>query len=332
MNKLELSTISIIKLIALIIGIWLLILLHKIFALLFIVMIIVTALEPIVSWGIRYRIPRALSTTVIYLLIIGLVSLIIYLIIPPIVVEIKNLAHTLPTYSSQYNIIYDIVVNNSTNWQSHIETITKQLSQLSGGFYNTTISIFGGVASFLTVLVLSFYSLVDKEGLNKFLLSFIPEKNQTTVVSLVSKISAKLGQWLRGQIAISLIMGVTIFLLLIIAGVPYALTIGVIAAILEIIPIIGAVVTGVLAVCVALIYTSWVKALIVLGIYIIIQQLESHYLIPKIMSKAVGLYPTIIIVALLIGSALGGMFGAILAIPITTTLIVAYRELINNHN
>ncbi|EKD56759.1 MAG: hypothetical protein ACD_58C00097G0001 [uncultured bacterium] len=330
MNKFELSTMSIIKFIAVIVGFYLLYTLREIAVLLFIVMIIVTALEPIVSWAEERKIPRVLSAIIIYSLVISLLSLIVYLIIPPIVLEIKNFAYTLPSYTSQFNVIYNFVIESSAKWQGSIETISKELSQLTGGVYNSTVAIFGGVASALTVLILSFYSLVDKKGLNKFLLSFVPQKNQNLITDLTNKISNKLGKWLRGQIAISIIMTAVVFIFLTIAKIPFALTIGVIGGLLEIVPIIGAVVTGTLAVGVALIYTTWIKALIILIIFIAIQQFETNYIVPKIMSKAVGLYPAVIIVAMLIGATLGGIFGAILAIPLTTTLIVTIQEFQNN--
>lgn len=331
MNKFELSTMSIIKFIAVILGFYLLYMLREIAVLLFIVLIIVTVLEPLVSWGVSKKIPRTLATIIVYISVLSILSYLIYLIIPPIIVEIKNFAYTLPSYSSQFDFIYKIVIETSSNWQSSIETISKELTQLTGGVYNTTIAIFGGLVSALTVFVLSFYTLVDKKGLNQFLLSFVPEKNQKKVVDLFSKITSKLGKWVRGQIAISLIMGLVIFLFLSIANIPYALTIGVIAGLLEVIPIIGATITCLLAVGVTLIYTTWVKALIIFAIYIGIQQLEANYIIPKVMSKAVGLYPAVIIVAMLIGATLGGIFGAILAIPLTTTLIVTIQEFQNNN-
>lgn len=330
MNKLEISTMSIIKLIAVIVGFYLLYTLREIAILIFVVMIIVTALEPIVSWGVSKKIPRTLGTVIIYLLIFSIISLIIYLIIPPIVIEMKNFAYTLPSYSSQFKLIYQLVLDSSPNWQGSIDAISRELSQLTGGVFNSTIAVFGGAASALTVIVLSFYSLVDKKGLNTFLLSFVPQKNQKMLTDLSSKITNKLGRWLIGQIIISLIMTITVFIFLTIANVPYALTIGVITGVLEVIPIIGAVVAGMMAVIVTLIYTGWVKALIILIIYTAIQQLETHYLVPKIMSKAVGLYPAVIIVAMLIGATLGGIFGAILAVPLTTTLIVTIQELQNN--
>jgi len=105
-------------------------------------------------------------------------------------------------------------------------------------------------------------------------------------------------------------------------GLPYALTIGVLAAVLEIIPVIGPIITGTVAVIIALLAGSWVKALIIVGFYIVAQMLENHFLVPKVMGKAVGVSPAVILIALLIGAKLGGVLGAIIAIPMAAAIFV----------
>jgi predicted PurR-regulated permease PerM len=325
-KKIEISTMSIIKFICIILSFWLLYAIRDVLIILFIVIIIFTAIDPTIVALEKYKINRVLSTSIIYITIIALISLVVYSIFPPLIIEIKNLATTLPVYSSKFNIIYHFIIDTRAQWQGSIETIINQLSQFTGGIYLTTISIFGGIASTLTVLVLSFYMLADKKNLGEFLLNFIPQKNKNVLIDASSKIAIKLGNWLSGQIVISVIMGISVFIVLSILKVPFALTIALVATVMEIVPIIGPIVTGSLAILVSLLYGSWITALIVLVVFILIQQVEGHFLVPKVMSKAVGLSPVIIITALLIGGTLGGIIGAILSLPISAAIIVIVKE------
>lgn len=327
MNKLEISTISIIKFFAVLVGLWFFYQIREILVLLLVLVIIVTAFEPLVSGLEKVKVPRILGVLFCYLGIFALISLVFYLIIPPLVEEVRKFALSLPSYGQKFALAREFIINYQSYWQTWIDSIYRQLSLISTGIYNTTITIFGSIATAATLLILSFYSLADKKNLNGFLLSFIAKNKQEMITNLASKITFVLGQWLRGQIALSLVVGLLDFIGLIIIGIPYALTLGILAAIVEIIPVIGPIIAGVSAITVTLITTgSWLQALFVLILFVVVQQAENHILVPKIMGKAMGLSPVVIILAILIGAKIGGIIGAIIAIPTAAALVAAIRE------
>jgi len=322
MQKFDISFKSIIKFFLVLLGIVFLYFIRDVLVLLFIVVILVTALEPFVNYGEKLKIPRSISTIFLYILIFGLVGLTIYIIIPPLVYQIKNMAINLPHYASNLYPYYHQVSSYISNWQQLLNSVSQSLGQLTGGIYSVSLAIFGGLASIVTMLVITFYLLVEKDSINKFALRTFALAKKEDVLGWVEKISQKLGSWLRGQIIVSLTMGVVTALGMYAIGLPYALTIGVLAAVLEIIPVIGPIITGTVAVIIALLAGSWVKALIIVGFYIVAQMLENHFLVPKVMGKAVGVSPAVILIALLIGAKLGGVLGAIIAIPMAAAIFV----------
>ncbi|MBU1629632.1 AI-2E family transporter, partial [Patescibacteria group bacterium] len=172
----------------------------------------------------------------------------------------------------------------------------------------------------------AFYMVVqDKEAVRMFY-NLVPEKYQDLSARLLAQVETKIGRWLIGQLALSLIIGVAYYIGLLVLDVQGALALSIFAGFTEFIPYLGPILGGIPIVIVAL-SDSVVKALFALGLVIIIQQLENHVIVPRLMQKAVGLNPLISIVALLVGAQLFGIFGALLAIPIATALSVVLSEL-----
>jgi len=260
------------------------------------------------------------------LIIALLFGAIIYLIIPPLVTQLIDFANSLPYYLNKFSIFYQEVRQSAFDWNQFIKTIADQLGKVGQGFYSAALSVFGGFVSAVTVIVLSFYLLIEKKSVGEFILSLIPQEYKQGAIDVSKKIATKMGGWLRGQVILSLTIGIVDFIGLLIVGVPYALTLGVLAALFEVIPVIGPVLAAVVAILVTLTTVGWVKALIVLAIYTGVQQLEAHILVPKIMEKSVGISPAFIIIALLIGSKIDGLTGALLAIPAAAAISVIFQE------
>ncbi|MCL5795847.1 MAG: AI-2E family transporter [Patescibacteria group bacterium] len=333
MNKIEISTNTLIRFFLILAGILVLYFIRDVLLLLFIAAIIVVALEPMVDWAENRKIPRAITTSFLYLVLLGIIALMFSLLIPPLVSQIANLANNLPYYITKITPIYNQIASYLPNWQQILENISQQLGNISGGIFSAGIVLFGGIFSTITILVISFYALIGKTRVNAFIASFFPTEKQTHVLQVIKQITEKIGHWFRSQILLSLIMGVLVSTVLYIMGIPYALTIGVIGAILEVIPFIGATLTGIIAVLFALIFGSWIKAILAVVAYIILQEIEAHFLVPKIMGKAVGLSPIIIIIALLIGGKIAGIVGALIAIPVAAAisiLVIEFRKIKKN--
>lgn len=320
----EISLGSILRIIGVFLAIYLVYLMKDIVFLLIAVLIFTTALEPVVARLAKIGIPRAFSILICYLFILIVLSFALYLIVPPVAIQLKELALNVPYYSekiSQFN------ETNASQIQSLLSQFGSKLSNYGGDAISALFSFFGGVVSAVTIFVLTFYVLVDENGIRKTLLNLIPPERKEATLKISNKIGTKIGLWLRGQLSLMVIMGIANGLVYYFMGVPYALTIAIIAGILEIIPIIGPVVAAIIGVIVAFVagVVIW-KILIIIGLLILISQLENSILVPKIMQKAVGISPFFVILALLIGNKLLGIPGAILAIPLAAGLQVLFQE------
>jgi len=178
---------------------------------------------------------------------------------------------------------------------------------------------------FFGILVLTFYMLLQDDGLSRLIQSVVPRTYQSYTLRLLAHMQDRIALWLRGQLILSLVVGILTLIGLAVLGVKFALLLALIAALTELIPYLGPILGAIPAVFIAF-TQSPTLGLMTLVLYIVVQQLENHLLVPRIMSKAVGLNPVVVIVAILIGGKIGGVVGAIVAIPIATALAVLLRE------
>lgn len=309
-----------IKLVLVLITFYLLFLIRDILALIFIVLILVATFSPVVkNWA--KKIGRIPSVVALMMIIIGFIVLVIYMLVPPISVQINQLIKNVPLYIEQVSWLKDYAPSLKDN----ISTITNTTGSLTSGFVSITAGVFGGIVTFLTAIVLFVYMLVDEKVLKNFVYTLTPNENREKIAEILRKIASKVGDWFRGQMILALIIGIIDLIGLLIINVPYALTLAVISGVLEIVPTIGPIIAGVIAALVAF-ADSPIKALIVIIFFIAVQQLENAFIVPKVMQKAVGLSPIIIIIAILIGAKLMGVAGAILAIPIAASISVILNE------
>lgn len=321
----DISIKSILKILAVLAGLWLAYALRDVIVILVVVAIIVIALEPFVHKLSDQGIPRGLSVIVLYLALISFLSMILYFLIPPIANQLKELTFNFPYYQDK---ISQIDLGGATSTISNIlDDLSSKLSSITGNIISGIVGIFGGLVSTVTVLVLTYYFLVDKQGITKMALKFIPQNQKDKFIETINKVSVKLGDWIQGQLVLMLAIGLVDWIALSIIGIPYALVLGVLSGLLEIVPVIGPVVAAVFAVFIALVASVPVwKIIAVVVVYILIQQLENHILVPKIMQKAVGLSPIMVIIAILIGSKLLGVGGALLAVPVAAGIQVLIEE------
>jgi predicted PurR-regulated permease PerM len=318
--RLDIPFITIIKVVAALLGIYLIFLIRDVIALLFITVIFVAALSPIIDYLKKYM-HRTLAVTIVFLGILAIVAGILYAIIPPLVDQSKQLAENLPGWITKLTPYYQAAHDYLPSLQSSLDKISSSLATASGNIFSATASIFGGVVSLITVIVLSFYFLLDEQAFKSSIFAVLPPQKREDVAEIAKKISLKVGDWLRGQLSLGLIVGAMDLIGLLIIGVPYALTLALISAVFELIPVVGPILSGAIAAAVAL-TISPVKALFVVILYVVVQQLENHILVPQIMKKAVGLSPVIVILAIFTGAKLLGITGALLAIPIAASISV----------
>jgi predicted PurR-regulated permease PerM len=322
--KIDISTISILKVVAVILGLWFLYAIRDVAVLFFIVLVIVAALGPLVD-RMSKHIPRLLSVIILSLIFLGVLAAFGFLLIPPIVAEIKLLAINLPIIAERYGPIYQTIQNSIGVYQQSLINASSQLGQIGGGIYSTTIGFFSGLVAFVTILVLSVYMLLEQDSIKNLLGQIIPSEKKERLFPVLQKISVKMGSWLRGQFVLMLLIGILDGVALTALGVPYALVLAFWGGLTEIIPYVGPWL-GLVPAAIIAFTISPLTGLLVIIAYVVIQQLEAHFLAPKIMSKAVGLSPVIIILSLLIGAKLFGLLGVVIAVPVAGALSVLVRD------
>ena len=328
-SNVTISYSSIIRVVVVLAVLFLLYILREVIALVFIAIILAAAFDPWVDWFQKYKIPRSVSILTIYIIIIGILALVIVLMVPPISEQFSQLGKNLPIYYEKLAIGFSEFshsTDNSTTLANTMQTISASLGQTTKSIFSTITGIFGGIISFIAVLVIVYYMTVEEEMLKRFIHFITPSRHRSYVFGLINRVQKKIGLWLRGQLILCLVIGVMTYIGLIILGVKYALILAIIAGILEIVPMIGPTVAAIPAMIVGF-SDSLTKVILIVALYFAVQQLENHIIVPKIMQKAVGLNPIIVIVAVLVGAKLGGMIGALVSIPVAAALGVVISDI-----
>ncbi|MFH0840894.1 MAG: AI-2E family transporter [bacterium] len=332
--NINISTLTLVKMIVVVIILYFLWLISDIIAILFVSLIFASAVDPWIDWLQRHKIPRSIGVLIIYLVSFIVIVSIIYLIIPPIVKETGQLSKDLPHYIEKVSTVFsDFKMyadkhNILSGVSNAVESMNTGLKSVANGIFSTISSVFGGIFSFFLILVITFYMVVEENALKKAVWTITPDKHQTYVIGLINRIQKKIGLWLRGQLTLCFIVFLLTFMGLSIFNVKYALILALIAGLTEAIPYLGPTLAAIPAVFLAF-TQSPPLALIVIALYFVIQMVENHILVPKIMQKAVGLNPLISISVLMIGFQIGGILGAVLSIPVATAASVAIKDLFN---
>lgn len=293
--------------------------------------IIASAIEPGIVFFIRRRIPRFFSALLVYVLVVGSVFSLIYFFFPPIITDAANFLSNAPQYLDTLNVSTPLSnIANATNFiggngtQSFVQTLLSLrtiFSSSSGGVLQLLITFFGGIFSLVLVIVLSFYFALQDTGVDDFLRMVMPVKYEDYSVDLWKRAQKKIGLWMQGQILLSVIVGVLVYLGLLIIGIPYALLLAVFTAVAEIIPIFGSLIAGAAAAVVGFSEGGIALAAIVAGLYVVVNQFESNLIYPLIVKKIVGVPPLLVIVALIAGFTLAGFLGALLSVPVAAVLL-----------
>jgi predicted PurR-regulated permease PerM len=301
---------------------WFLVSIREILVVLFISFILMTALIPVVNFLKKKGLSHALSVAVTYVAVILCIILIILPLAPFFIQQIQSLTKNFPNLFESATEVLGIKVdysNVNSSIANFFQTIGKNVISISG-------RVFGGVLSTLTVVVVSFYLLLYHERLERLVVSLTPTARKEQAKQVFLKIEEKMGNWVRGQLALSFFIGVITWVFLSVLGVSYALPLAFLAGFLEILPTIGPVIASIPAIIVALTISPTLALSVAIG-YIVIQAIENNVLVPKIMQAAVGLNPVVIIIAILIGGNLLGVWGALLSIPFLTVLTIIFRAL-----
>jgi predicted PurR-regulated permease PerM len=275
------------------------------------------------------RIPRWLAILSVYLAVVAVFVIVALLVIPPLVAQATALWDRVPIEFNRFQtflIQYHLMTHRVTLEQA----VQNAPSGTGGNAVGTVLvaisSVIGGLFGLITTLILSFYLLIEAEPMFAYVIRFVPAGRRGEARTMAREVVTKISAWLRAQLMLAGLMGTCTAVGLGLLGVPYFYVVALIAAIGEMIPIVGPVIGGIAAVAVAV--TVSTKLAVIVGIYfLILHQLEANILVPKIMERRVGVSPVAVMAALLIGSELSGLAGAILAIPTAAILSVIVEEM-----
>lgn len=294
-------------------------------------------LNPVVLWLLQHRLNRTFSVLIIYLVFFGLLLALLATIVPVATDEINHLAERIPQYTEQAQQ-WVVNFNQATerldlpkSVQNAIEVSLKDLEKTLvdalARIPELTIDAARGVFNLVLILFLTFYLLKDFDMVKESLHFILPRKSRSRARKILHEIDSSLGKYIRGQLLIFLIIGFSTYLGLLFLGVDFALILGIIAGVTNVIPYFGPFIGAVPAVFVALL-KSPALALKTVIVYIIIQQVESHLISPQILGKSMGLHPLVVIMALLVGGQFFGILGLILAVPVVAVARILIRNLV----
>ena len=317
-TKIDISHKTVIFTVFFILGLWLLFQIREIILVLFISLILMSALKPWIEGLERLKTPRPLAILLIYIFIIAAIGLFFTVVVPPLVNESGKLFKRLPEYSGDMLRILNI----------NADIFTQQASSFSGNIVRVTFGIFSDIITLITIFVFTFYLLLERKNLDAYLKGFIGEASKEKALLFVQRVEQKLGAWVRGQIALCFVIGVASYLGLKLLHIDYALPLALVAGVLEIVPIIGPIVSAIPAVIITFVYSP-VLALAVAGLYFLIQQLENNIIVPRIMQEAVGLKPLVTIIAIMIGGKLMGVTGMLLSVPLVAVAQIVLEEFLH---
>jgi len=302
--------------------------------LIFIAAVIAAGISPLVRWvrvrwryNFRRQLSRGTAVMIVYLPFLLFVLLLGVVIVPRFINDTKELGARLP----------ELIETNILTPAEHYVPVGPIREELRDGIELPRSRVFAymrnaaaAIASVFAVLFMVAYMLVDAERLrNLFLLVYPPEVRGARRATM-RRIARRMSAWLSGQLLLSAIIGVTTFFGLVALRIPYALPLAIIAAVGELVPVIGPTVGAIPALAIALLHSRW-QFWAVLAFAFLLQKVENWFIVPRVMSKKVSVSPLAVFIAFMIGASLLGVIGAIIAIPVAAIVQVAFEEVFVKH-
>ena len=278
--------------------------------------------------GFARRVPRWLAILILYLAILGSIALVVVMIFPPLVDQAQALWDK---RDEMFERTQQFLI--SKGWLKEHLTMREAVERAPGGggdavgrVARAAASLAGGIFGVVTILILTFYMLVDSWSWRQYALRLFPQQHRVRADAASRQVMEKVSAWLGGQLLLAGTIGATSAIGLWALGSPFFYVLALLSALGEMIPIVGPILSAIPAILVAS-TVSMQKVIFVIIFFVVQQQLENHILVPKIMSRQVGLSPVTVIVSLLIGGSLLGIVGALLAVPTAAILQVVATEL-----
>lgn len=293
-----------------------------------------TALDPVVAWLNRRRVPRALSILVVYLILLLLFIGLIALLLPPLVEQVQELGGFLVEQFQDPAGLTKRVEDLADRYglgqyveqaYAQASTLPSRLTGAGLRVLSITRSIVGGITSLFSILLITFFLLLDGRKFVEGALTFVAPSQQPRVRRVLERSAGAVSGYITGNLIISVIAGVTTFVVLWILGMPYAVPLALVVAFFDLIPLVGATLGAIIVTLVGF-FVDPTKGFVLLGFFVVYQQIENNLLQPLIYGRSVRLHPLAVFIAAVAGAQLLGILGALLAIPVAEIIRILISE------
>ena len=291
-------------------------------------------LDPVIKWFVRHNVKRAWAITIVFLTFGVVLAGLILLVVPTLVEQITSLIKGIPQTIDNFqksDFFHWLEGIFGTGLDSLVTDIEKwiinpaNIAAISGGLLKVGAGIATAILGGLIVIVLTLYFIASLPGIKESLMQFAPARNRPKVRSMTNEITDSVGSYLMGMVVLAFFNSIVAFLLHFFLGLPFPLLMGVLAFAITIIPLVGPVLYWITATVLAL-FTSPLAALIFAIAYLIYIQIEAYVITPKVMSKAIEIPGSLVVIGALIGGTLMGLLGALIAVPVTASILLIIKQ------
>jgi predicted PurR-regulated permease PerM len=324
----SISTGSVLKIIGILVFAWALFYVRDFVVALLVAVVLASAAEPPVRFLSKYGVPRGLAVGMLFLSLFAIIAAVVLIFVPPLADDLARFVRTLPQLLESIRIFGkdmgfgDLAASLNTLSQDiskgQILTVLKNTFFGSSGVFATSAAVIGSVFNLVITFVLAFYLALEERGVQKFLRLIVPRSQELYIEDLWSRAQRKISLWMQGQLLLSFLVALLVYVPMLILSMPYAALLAVLAFAGELIPMVGLTLATIPALAIAWTHGGLPLLGIVAIIYFIIAQLENHVLYPKVMNKMVGVPSVIVIIALIIGAKFAGIWGIILSVPLAS--------------
>lgn len=288
--------------------------------------IIYILFNPFISFLQRRKIPRILAAVFVYVGFFGIISLLIYLMVPILIFEIRSFIQTFPEYFEQISpLLRNIGFEAFQNFNNFLIAFKSILDAMSSNIFSGLFIFFGGVFTSLFIIITAFFLSLEDKAVEKTLLVLFPKKYEIYVLNLFERCEKKVTGWFLARIIAGIFVGVSCYITFLIIHIDYPFTLALFAGIFNFVPYIGPLISGIV-IFLFVFPIEMIKGIFVIIVFILIQQIENQIITPILMKMIVNLSPAIVLIGLAIGGKLWGFMGALLIVPLLGILFEFGRE------
>lgn len=292
-------------------------------------LIISILFNPAIDFLKKFKIPRAVATSAVYLLTFGLLSVVLYSIVVILITEVEQLSHVFPYYFQELSPIFrDIGIYALEDIEVFFANVRSSLNELSGALFTVLFSVFGGIFTTFFVLTMAFFLSLEGKVVENAVALVFPKKYENYAFLLWKKCQKKVSSWFFTRILSCLFVGTVVYISCLILGIKYPLSFGLIAGVTNFVPYVGPLLSGVF-IFVVTAMDDLGRGVFILAIFGLIQLIEANIITPILSQRFIGLSPVLVIMALAIGGILWGFLGALLAIPLAGILFEFLKEFLD---